>query len=352
MNYLVIQDWPSTSGNHAGMRHMGEMLKCKYPSDYELVIMPNQGVKRHYSVISKLFFLISGVYYKLFFRLSNAEIKYMQISQYMFSSLKEGDRVFLLEYLIPSASQLYLAKYIKKNFKEVSVFALSHLTPSNTEACQSDMFVEWSKYADKMLTLGSSLSDFFVKKNIEAKKISTGFHYVDIDYYCNDKVSFPNGKLRVIAMGVLQRNFELLSEVCKKTKDVEWVICKGRADVDHYFSNCNNVILKGYLSEGDLRKEMASADVSFNVMEDTVGSNVITTSMAMGLAMVCSDVGSIRDYCTEENTLFCTNDVDSLVNSVLILSSDTQRVFEMKKKSLELSRRLSIEKVHEWFSFL
>ena len=49
---------------------------------------------------------------------------------------------------------------------------------------------------------------------------------------------------------------------------------------------------------------MANADISPNVMEDTVGSNVIVTSLAMGLAMICSNVGSIKDYCDDSNTIF------------------------------------------------
>ena len=40
-----------------------------------------------------------------------------------------------------------------------------------------------------------------------------------------------------------------------------------------------------------------------NVMKDTIGSNVICTSMATGLSMVVSDVGSIRDYCSETNAV-------------------------------------------------
>ena len=39
MNYLVVQDWPSTHGNHAGMLHMCNMLKSKYPNDYEVVVL-------------------------------------------------------------------------------------------------------------------------------------------------------------------------------------------------------------------------------------------------------------------------------------------------------------------------
>lgn len=74
--------------------------------------------------------------------------------------------------------------------------------------------------------------------------------------------------------------------------------------MDDLFPKTPNVELKGFLEEDELRHQMDIADVSLNVMEDTVGSNVITTSMAMGLAMIVSDVGSIRDYCNDANALF------------------------------------------------
>ena len=59
--------------------------------------------------------------------------------------------------------------------------------------------------------------------------------------------------------------------------------------------------------ESELRQHMANANISLNVMEDTVGSNVIVTSLAMGLAMICSNVGSIKDYCDDSNTILCNN---------------------------------------------
>ncbi|UVV76520.1 glycosyltransferase family 4 protein [Bacteroides fragilis] len=58
---------------------------------------------------------------------------------------------------------------------------------------------------------------------------------------------------------------------------------------------------------------MNKADVSLNIMKDTIGSNVIVTSMAMGLAMVVSDVGSIRDYVDESNGLFCLTSKDFII---------------------------------------
>lgn len=47
---------------------------------------------------------------------------------------------------------------------------------------------------------------------------------------------------------------------------------------------------------------MKQSDVSLNVMNDTVGSNVITTSLAVGLAVVASNVGSISDYVVDNES--------------------------------------------------
>ena len=94
---------------------------------------------------------------------------------------------------------------------------------------------------------------------------------------------------------------------------------------------------------------MDIADVSLNVMEDTVGSNVITTSMAMGLAMIVSDVGSIRDYCNDANALFCQNNVEQFVRAIKKLQNNLQLVLRMKKASLENSKRLQIDNINRWF---
>lgn len=153
-------------------------------------------------------------------------------------------------------------------------------------------------------------------------------------------------------MGMLQRNYFMVAEVVKRCPNVHWVICRGKANVDELFSSIPNVELKGFLAEDELRRQMDMADVSLNIMEDTVGSNVITTSMAMGLAMVCSDVGSIRDYCDETNALFCDNNVDVFVEAINQLVQDPERVEAMKSASLQKSKRLTIENVDKWFSSL
>lgn len=353
MKYLIVQDWQSTHGNHAGMKHMCDLLVAKYPDEYKVFVKECPRTwKSPRTFMEKICWRLYGKYAKEHYLKKTYPLEYLELCSPMFSNLKSGDEVFLLEYLLPWAPQYELACYIRENYPKVKIYALSHLTGKYFDemtAKEPDLIQKWAKPVDKLLTLGSSLSSYFEKAGVSKEKISTGFHYVDSDYYQKQQPMKSNSPLKVIMMGALQRDYGMLAEVVKQCPDVHWIICRGRKNVDDLFPKTPNVELKGFLEEDELRHQMDIADVSLNVMEDTVGSNVITTSMAMGLAMIVSDVGSIRDYCNDANTLFCQNNVEQFVRSIKNLQNNLQLVLRMKKASLENSKRLQIDNINRWF---
>lgn len=356
MKYLIVQDWQSTHGNHAGMKHMCDLLVAKYPEEYESYVKESPKTwKSPTTFIEKVRWHIYDKYAQKKYLSETYQKEYFDLCQPMFAKLKDGDEVFLLEYLLPWASQYELACYIRNNFPKVKIYALSHLTTKYFDgmtAKEPNLIQKWAKPIDMLLTLGTSLSAYFEKAGIPQEKISTGFHYVDSEYYHKQTDLEVHSPLRVIMMGALQRDYGMLSEIVKRCPDVHWIICRGRKNVDDLFQNSPNVELKGFLEEYELRHQMDIADVSLNIMEDTVGSNVITTSMAMGLAMIVSNVGSIRDYCDETNTIFSAMNKDSFVNAIKIMVKDSEKIIGMKKASIEKAKSLSINNLNEWFSNL
>ena len=360
MKYLIVQDWQSTHGNHAGMVHMCKLLKEKWPDEYEVYIKPQP---RTYKKVEGSGFVARSLRWiktrmVIYYQDVVYPREYKKLCAPMFEKLKPGDEVFLLEYLIPWCSQYQLACYLRRNFSFIKIFALSHLTvkyfKESPSLLKNNIINRWAAPIDKMLTLGTSLSNYFQICGIEKNKISTGFHYVDHNYYFKKTLNFEMARntLTIIAMGALQRDYPLLADVVVQCPDVHWVICRGRNNIDDMFPKSDNIELKGYLSEDELRDQMDRADVSLNIMEDTVGSNVITTSMSMGLAMIVTDVGSIRDYCDDSNALFCQNNVSDIVEAVKYLKSNKNKLLVMRKNSIEKSRSLAIENVHVWFSSL
>lgn len=351
MKYLIVQDWISTRGNHAGMVHMCEMLKVRYPDEYGVIIKEKtfeNYTNKH--LLTRKWRSAQHLWYTKY----GCTKTYLSLCHGMFSLLKAGDEVFLLEYMLLGEPQLGLAKYIRRKFPDVKIYALCHLTPTfyKNPTIYPKIILKWSEYVDKVLTLGSSLSTYFINNGLETSKVSTGFHYVDNKYYCKDKISIVGKRPKVIMLGGMQRNYSMLSEVIKNTPYVDWVVCRGKKKVDEFFEGLNNVTLKGYIAEFELLNLMDSADISVNIMADTVGSNVITTSLAMGLAMIVSDVGSIRDYCDETNAIFCDNTVESYVNAISKLCSQEKLLIAMKKSSLRKSKTLSIVSINDWFCSL
>ena len=354
MKYLIVQDWRSTHGNHAGMKHMCDLLVGKYPDEYELFVKDYPKIwNPPKNIMEKIRWHIWDKKIQKKYLTITYPQEYLKLCQPIFSKLKDSDQIFLLEYLLPWASQYELACFIRKNFPKTKIYALSHLTCKYfDEMTIKDPFLiqRWAKPVDKLLTLGSSLSAYLEKAGIPKEKISTGLHYVDSNYYHKQTAIEVHSPLRVIMMGALQRNYHMLAEIVKRCPDVHWIICKGRKNLDNLFPKSSNVELKGYLEEDELRHQMDIADVSLNIMEDTVGSNVITTSMAMGLAMIVSDVGSIRDYCTKENAIFCNNEVGEFCRAIRELTNDNAKIKSMKMYSLSQSKKLIIENIHRFFS--
>ena len=350
MKFLVVQEWDNTKGNHAGMSHMCDMLVNKYPNEYIKITkaspipLPTRNI-----VLARLI----GWYDRLIWKKKWIS-DYMKICKPMFSNLQKGDEVFLLEYNWPSTPQYEIAKYIRKNYPYVKIHTLSHITPTLFKRVKAEKFIpKWCAIVDTVMTMGHDLANYFNTLGVSKEKLSVGFHYVDNEYYkANESDIVLVERPTIIAIGALQRDFQMLADIVNNTPEVDWIICKGRKNVDHLFRNTENVRLVGFVAEDELLQLMLKSDASLNVLEDTVGSNVITTSMAMGLVIIVSDVGSIRDHVDESNAIFCQNTIDSFGNAIKYLAQNPLILAEMRKASLRKVENITIDKVHQWFNNL
>lgn len=346
MKYLVCYVWNNTRGNHAGMAHMCDLLKRNWPQEYEVIrfydkpiidLLPSKKMNR---VIGKIEFAYHN--WRKNLRLEK-----------MYKCLKDGDKVFLLEYLHPDFDLMRpIAHRIKSLGHEVTVYGLAHLTPSylvGRHDITSEYIEGWNECVDLFLTFGHSLSDYLISLGVQKSHVKTLFHYVDAEYYHPSSDNKVNN-VQVLVQGNLQRDYGLLESVVHACPDVEFVICAG-IKILSQFKKYANVRLLGYVSENQLRMEMDNALISLNIMEDTVGSNVITTSLAMGMAMIVSDVGSIRDYCDDSNALFCKTKED-FVNAINNLCNNRTKLIEMCRMAQEKSKKFTIFNFHRALSEL
>lgn len=317
MIHIICHDFKSTSGNHAGMRHLYQEF-AKRISKVNLFILNDKGVGVKYC--NRIISLFVAIKLVLIYR--------------------KGDKFIFTEDILKGSFQTWMISIVRLFYPKAPIYAMVHLTPSHLlrSFSKSELIKEAQKVTS-IITLGHSLTQFF--NDIGVDNVYTSFHYLDTDYY-NIENKTSNHPIRVIVMGAMARDYRMLADVVRNTPNASFVICKGRKDIDSLFYGLNNVTLLGYMSEDELKNQMANADISLNVMEDTVGSNVICTSLGMGLAMICSDVGSIRDYCDDTNTIFCKT-ADDFSKSINRLSRNKSLLMSMQQSAIKTSKRLSIE---------
>lgn len=348
MKYLVAQQWSNIKGNHAGFPHICKLLQRDYPLKYKVIECDPVSVVQHraFGPFRKIVSLFdSFLYYRKF------KQSLFNNCRGMFEKLQEDDEVYLLEYNLKTTPQYALAKYLRKHYPGLKIAAMTHLAPSYLmkSGYGPQKILQWAKPIDIHLTMGSSLSNYLISVGIPSERVSTGFHATDMEYYHRSDDIVVKDKITIIAIGATQRNFQLLSDIVKESPQVNWILCVGRKKISQEFYKMENVKVYGFVDEEELRNLMEQANVSINVMEDTIGSNVITNSMSMGLAMIVSDVGSIRDYCNESFAIFCDNNLNSFIEAVKSLNSDKERVAKMQKNALIASKSLSVENTNKWF---
>ncbi len=337
MIYLICQDWANTSNNHAGIKYLCNQLQKQYPQDYSSIVIPaffNDFQLKKNPIVAKIQFLVARHRHKIYVR---------KLFKQLSPKINKQDKIILMEYLEKFLPMVCFAERFKEIHPTVPLFAMVHLVPSRLDKSFStfEELDKWLKPIDKVITLGHSLTDYLTGRGISRNKIYTTFHYVD-EFYYNPNYLRANETKRIIAMGNQMRNVKLLKEIVKVNPNIEFIICQGVSDMSLDFKDFDNVTLIPFVSETELREYMRTADISLNVMEDTVGSNVIVTSLAMGLAMVCSDVGSIRDYCDESNTYFCNNTVKSFSEAIAKLTMDS--ITSLQESAYNRGQELSIEK--------
>ena len=328
--YIVYYEFNHTANNHTGMSYLAKYLDRKLKQVKLIRNIPAKNLTG--KVISKVHAVLIAIY--------------------LFIVLGKDDKVVFFEYLTKGAGhQDMTAKIMRLLGCKSHIYGLVHLSGNNLIELYNapEVIVKKLDYVDEVLVFGSSLQQYIQQIGYK-KKVTRTFHYVDSVFYKPANKSQINGEtLDIICIGNLKRNFSLLKEIIGSCPDARFHVCMGGTNLTEHFTGLTNVKLYGFLSEDELLDLMQSCSVSLSVLEDTIGSNVITTSLAVGLTQVVSDVGSIRDYCGTDDTIFCS-DTGSYINAIKKLDGDRALLLDMQSRAAQKSTYFSKELFLEDFT--
>ena len=329
--YIIPFDWNNFKGNHTAM---GSYLADKLEEDFSEVRV----IKMHEytNFFAKFINLFKAIYLAVYFSVV----------------LKRGDKVFLMEYMGRSSFHVELARFLRFMRPNSTIYGMVHLPgPFMIELNKTkENVAKRMSYIDKCIVLGSSLEKF-LKEEIGFKNVVTTFHYVDTDYYKPIETNNCKRNLNVLSIGATKRDFSFLRKIVDSLPDVHFRICQGRKNLAPYFDGCKNVTLLGFMPEEELLHNMQTSDVNLSVMEDTIGSNVITTALATGMILVVSDVGSIRDYCSEKESFLCKTQED-FINTINYLKKNFDKVDDMRTHAIQKGKSFSYYEFKKSFKSL
>jgi glycosyltransferase involved in cell wall biosynthesis len=321
--YIIYFDYKNTSGNHAGMAYLAHQLKKKIDLRVVLLKTP-ENINRWPVFMQKLW--------------------RTYVTIILVSTSKKNDVVFFMEYLTNASGwQTEIAFRIREKKLPLKLIGLVHLPGASlSEIYRSDDYIKKSAgVLDKIVVFGNTLKKYFADLGFNEKVLQT-FHYVDTDYYKPSIEKHYNECLRVIFMGSLKRDYGKLAEIIKECPEVDFMICLGHSNPEINFSVFKNVTTYKFLTEDNLLSLMQRSDSSLSIFNDTIGSNVITTSLATGLVNIASDVGSIRDYLSEDNSYLCKT-VQEFICAIKLLRIDENTLYKKKELSINRSKNFTLE---------
>jgi glycosyltransferase involved in cell wall biosynthesis len=324
--YIVLAAWSITRNNHAGMYYLAKKIAQNSGIDIRIFKLPVWKLGYLYPIY-RIYAIILGLYLRVI--------------------CKKNDIVWLMEYLLKRTEQSDIAKIVRNHAK---VIGLAHLVPEMILKDYTDGDIKKKiELLDEVYVFGNSLKEFFISKGVSGSKIHVTYHYVDIDYYTPISNRIENNRLKVICMGNMQRNYQQLYNIVDKCRMADFIICIGKnKKLFNLFSKLKNVSLVGYVSEDELKSLMQQSNISLSVMNDTIGSNVIVSSLACGLPVIASNVGSIADYIDDGVNGYLFKTTEEAVKYISTLSDSSELIILREKARLK-AEQISLSNFIRYF---
>jgi glycosyltransferase involved in cell wall biosynthesis len=336
MIYLIVQEWSNTKNNHAGMYHLAKLLSKNFPETYKLISIPDFKLNK---------VGIAPLLYNAFVPSFLFCISYFFIAIRLLLRIKNTDIVILFEYLTPGIRQDYILNVLKFfKFENIRIYGFVHLVPSILKSCYSDLKLN-SRLKDLtgVFTFGSSLQIFL--EIFTKKPIYTFLHYSDLEVYKPLNDISQKRKLNILIIGQQARNYSSLDKLICSVKYADFRIVVSDIKLAKNLQKFSNVNIYRNIAEEDLLKIMEICNCCLGFYDDIVGSNVLSNCISMGIIPIVKDVGSVRDYLSDNEAFICDN--ESQYKVVLDeINQNYVQLNRMREALLEKSQMLSWENFH------
>jgi glycosyltransferase involved in cell wall biosynthesis len=210
---------------------------------------------------------------------------------------------------------------------------------------------------DALILMSKVQKPYFEKIGVPSEKIHVVLHGIDCDFFKPSSTLKKDVPFTVLSVGSWQRNFNILSEICRqlgKVSDIKVRIISSKK-FKYLFEGLDNVIFQSGLTDEELLQAYQQASCFLMTAEDATANNALLEALACGLPIVTERVGGIPEYVNEKCALFCDN-VNSFVESIIKVSALPQLQEEMslaaRQRAEQLDWKESAKKMREIYDTL
>lgn len=191
------------------------------------------------------------------------------------------------------------------------------------------------KTLDAVVLMANNQKSYF-QQYLPDEKIFVVPHHVNTDFFSPLEKKSTDGKIHIVSVGGILRDMDFLFEAVKELNTqlgednliFDFLIPK---TYRIKFEAFNNVIFHSKISDEELRSLYQHATIGLMPLEDCTANNAILEMMACGTAIVCSDVGGIRDYIDLDGAMIfdIKDPLDQMIKELMSLLSSPKKIKEM-----------------------
>lgn len=220
-----------------------------------------------------------------------------------------------------------------------------HMPPARLE--ESLQTVSHLNTLDALVVVGSSQVPYF-RSVVSPERIHVVPHGVDTEVFCpaaQPRRSDSRGKT-CLFVGMHERDFDTLSAVIdavrKQDESIEFVLVTS-TDKEAKFAGRPGVTFRSGITEESLIELYQQSDVMIQPLLECTANNALLEGLACGLPVIASDLGSVRDYLTDDcAVLVPSGDPGQMAEALLALLKDKDR----RRLMGAMARRRALE--YDW----
>jgi glycosyltransferase involved in cell wall biosynthesis len=250
-----------------------------------------------------------------------------------------GGRFDIVHFLDGEHSGRFLPQFLKRvGRRRIKSIATFHQPP---DVAKDVLHAKSLRWLDHIVLVSPSQLSFF-REHVDEERLSVILHGIDTEFFCPNARPQDSDRLRCITVGHWLRDWQTFAAVAGALPDVQFdVVTNGELAI----RDLPNVVVHRSVDDLELANLYRAADIVFLPLLQSTANNALLEGMATGLAVVATDLESVRAYIPGSDALLVPGRAEDFIGAIRALQDNPALREELRRKARRRSLELSWPRV-------